>query len=346
MPAKRVQISDDNGSNWYTFPGNTGELTREGQDLNDTIFGQNFESGMTGLFSGALNANGLFKGYAGYMAKLMKSGSTTAFTDEATTLVSGKTYKITAATKNVWDRSVAVVVEDNGVAMNAADIESIDYLFGRVTLDSAYTPTGAITVTGSYFPMTQIAKGRSYDLTQTANAIDNSVFETVQANGGYRTFEAGLKTVKLSISGVYATSNAFEALLAARAECIIEINPDGAGKSMARGWFRPMSMGQSGDVGDLEEGSLDFTLAVPDQEDVVTPFKWIHDATSTLNTSIKKALAAWEADSVVDVRYLHDGTNGFTGDAIVTDLSLSGGMEAMNEFQVKFAVSGALTAVP
>jgi hypothetical protein len=344
--AKRVRISPDDGVTFYTFPGNTAELTREGQDLKDTIFGQNYESGMTGLFSAAISANGLYKGYAGYMAVIKKSGSSTVFTDEATTLVSGKTYKITNAVKNVWNRAVAVVVEDGGVAIDAADIESIDYLHGRVTLDSGYTPSGAITFTGAYFPMTQVAKGRSYNLTQTANAIDNSTFETVQANGGYRTFEPGLKTVKLGLTGVYATSNAFEALLAARAEAVIEINADGQGKSIARGWFRPMSLGQSGDVGDLEEQTLDFTLAVPDQEDIILPFSWLHDATSTLNRAIKEALLAWQNDTATVVDYLPDGTNGFEADAIVTDLSLSGGMEAMNEFTVKFQLSGAPAVTP
>lgn len=346
MANKRVQISDDNGSNWYTFPGNTGELTREGQDLKDTIFGQNYESGMTGLFTASLNANGIYKSYAGYMAKIKKSGSSTTFTTEAFTLVSGKTYKITDASKNVWDRTGTFNVFDNAVAVSAANIQSIDYLYGRVTFVSGYTPTGPITVTGKYFPMTQIAKGRSYNLTQTTNSVDNSVFETVQANNGYRTFEGGLQTVKLSLTGVYATANGFEALLATRAECMIEINPDGAGKSMARGWYRPMSMGQSGDVGDLEEGTLDFTLSVPDQQNISIPFQWLHDSTSTLNTALQKALTAWQSNVLVKARYLFDGTNGFVGDALITDLSLSGGMEAMNEFQVKFQMSGALTAVP
>lgn len=343
--AKRVRISPDDGVTFYTFPGNTAELSREGQDLKDTIFGQNYESGMTGLFAGSISANGLYKGVAGYMAKIKRSGSSTTFTTEAFTLVSGKTYKITDATKNVWDRTATFNVFDNAVNQNA-NVESIDFLFGRVTFKSAYTPTGPITVTGKFFPMSQVASARSYNLTQTANAIDNSVFETVQTNGGYRTYEPGLKTVKLSLTGVYNAANDFETLLASRAELMMEINPDGSGKSIARGFFRNMTMSQSGDVGDLEEQTLDFTLAVPDQDTVLMPFAWLHDATTTLNRSIREALLAWQTDAQTVVDYLPDGEAGFVADAIVTDLSLSGGMEAMNEFTVKFQLSGAPEATP
>jgi hypothetical protein len=343
--AKRVRISPDDGTTFYTFPGNTAELSREGQDLKDTIFGQNYESGMTGLFSGSISANGLYKGFAGYMAKIKRSGTSTTLTTEAMSLVAGKTYKVTDATKNVLNRAVTVTVFDNAVN-HTADVESIDFLHGRVTFASGYTVTGPVTITGAYFPMTQVASARTYNLTQTANAVDNSVFETVQANGGYRTFEAGLKTVKLSLGGVYNASNNFETLLASRAELMMEIDPAGNGKSIARGFFRPMSMSQSGDVGDLEEQTLDFTLAVPDQENVSTVFSWVHAADTTLNRSIREAILAWENDEETTVDYLPDGEAGFVAPAIVTDLSLSGGMEAMNEYTVKFQLSGAPEATP
>lgn len=344
--SKRIQVSDDAGSNWYTLPGNKGELTREGVSIKDTIYGRDFQSDMTGLINWTISANGLFKGYAGYVAKILKSGSTTAMTDEAMTLVSGKTYKITAATKNVWDRSVTPTFEDGGSPIDPSDIASIDYLFGRVTLDSGYTPSGAITVaTGSYLPMTQVAKAQTFTLTQTANTNDNTNYETAQSNSGHKTFELGLRTVSLSLRGVYASSNAYGALLIARNEVVIEINPDGSGKSVARGWFRANTTGQSGDVGDLEEENLNFVLNVPDQEDITIPFKWVHTST-TLSTAVQKALTAWEDGTSLLANYLPDGTNGVKGTVYVTDISLAGGLEAMNDFTVKLQGSGALSAVP
>lgn len=344
--AKRVRISPDNGVTFYTFPGDTAELGREGAELKDTIFGQDFASAQTGLLSGSIKANGIYKGFAGYVAKIKKSGTPTTMTTEAMSLVSGKTYKITDATKNILDRNTAISVFDNATPVVVADIASIDHLFGRVTFASGYTPTGPITMTAKYLPTAVIASANGFSLTQQGNAIDNSTYETTQANGGYRTYEMGLKTVKLNVSGIYNASNAFEALLASREECVIEINPDGSGKSVARGFFKPITMSQSGDVGELEEQSFDFTLSVPDQEDVDLPFKWLHDTTTTLSRAIREAIAAWENAEETVVDYLPDGAAGFVADAIVTDLSLSGGLEAMNVFTVAFQLSGAPEATP
>lgn len=347
MPAKTIQVSDDNGSNWYTLPGNQGELTYEGNEIEDTIFGQNFESDMTGLIGWSVDANGLYKGYAGYVAKIMKSGTPTALTDEAMSLVSGKTYQVTNSAKRCFDRATALVFEDNSTPVDSADIDSIDHLFGRVTFTSGYTVTGPITVaSGNYLPLTQLGKGKSFTLTQTANAIDTTDFATAQANSGFRTFIYGLKTVQCELQGVFDSTAALRALLAARSELVLEINPDGAGLSVARGFFRAMSTGQSGDVGELEEETVSFNLSVPDQADVVTPFKWLHASNTTLNTAIQKCLSAWAGETLIDVRYLYDGTNGRAGDAVITDLTLTGGLEAMNEFSVAFQGSGADAAVP
>lgn len=338
--AKRVQISPD-GSTWYTLPGNKGELQYEAGQIKDTIFGQNFESNQSGIIGWTIDANGLYKGFAGYVTKIMKSGTATTMTDEAMELVSGKTYKITATAKNVIDRLTAVVVKDNAVTVDAEDIESIDYLFGRVTFASGYTVTGPVTIDGKYLPLTQIGGANSFTLTQTANAIDNTDYEIAQGNDGFRTYEYGLRTVSLALKGIHKASNAFATLLTARAECVIEINVDGSGKSVARGFFKPMTTGQDGDVGALENANLDFTLSVPDQADILLPFSWIHDGTTSLSMAIRTALNSWEDGTLVSVNYLPDGATGVEGEAIITDLSLSGGLEAMNEFTVKFQGSDA-----
>ena len=343
--AKRIQISPD-GSIWYTLPGNKGEFQHEAGQIKDTIFGQNFESNQTGIIGWTISANGLYKGFAGYVTKLMKSGTPTVMTGEAMSLVSGKTYKITAASKNVLDRLTAVVVKDNAVAVASADIESIDYLFGRVTFKSSYTPTGPITMDGKYLPLVQIAGANSFTLTQTANPIDNTDYEVAQANNGFRTFEYGLRTVSLSCKGIYKPTNAFADLLIARAECIIEINVDGSGKSVARGFFKPVNTGQDGNVGELENDGLDFSLSVPDQEGITLPFSWMHDGTTSLSMAIRTALNSWESGDMVEVNYMADGESGKSGEAIITDLSLSGGLEAMNEFTVKFQGSDAPDVFP
>jgi hypothetical protein len=344
--AKRVRLSDDNGVTWYTLPGNSAELSTEAGEIEDTIFGQSFGSTQSGLLGWTINGNALYKGFAGYNAKILKTGASTVMTDEAMTLVSGKTYQITNALHRVLNRTVAVVVEDNNVAVSAANIESIDYLFGRVTFVSGYTPTGPITITGAWLATAVVGCANSYTLNQTAEAVDNTCMDTAQANAGHRTYEYGLKTVSLELQGVYKAANGFLAALIARTEMIIEVNPDGNGKSVARGYFKPVNTGQSGDVGDLEQETIQFNLSVPDVSNMQWPFHWIHAADTTLNMSVQKALAAWEASTLIDIQYLPDGTTGWRGDAVVTDLTLSGGLEDMNEFTVNVQGSGALVAVP
>lgn len=344
--AKRIRVSDDAGVNWYTLPGNTGEATDEAGDLEDTIFGQDYSSTQTGLIGRTINANGLVKGFAGYQATIKKMGTSTLMTTEAMSLVSGKTYQVTAATKRLFDKNNATLnVFDNAVNQNA-NVESIDFLFGRVTFKSAYTVTGPVTITTNYIPLVAVGCANEFTLTQQANANDVTCMDTAQANDGTRVFEYGLKTVSLELNGIYKSANGYKALLAARTETIIEISPDGGGLAAARGYFKPATTGQSGDVGDLESETITFNLSVPDDSRLLYPFHWLFAAASTVNLGIQKCLSAWENKTLIAVQYLSDGTNGFKADAVVTDISLTGGLEAMNEFTINFQLSDETTAVP
>ena len=65
-----------------------------------------------------------------------------------------------------------------------------------------------------------------------------------------------------------------------------------------------------------------------------------------LNIAVIKVLTAWEDSLDIDIEYLFDGTNGWGGTAIVTDVSLSGGIDSMNEFTANFMGDGEAVAVP
>lgn len=344
--AKRVQISIDGGTTYFTLPGNTGDLKSDMGAIDDTIFGYDYGSEQPGLINWTLSANGLYKGFAGYQATIKKTGTTTAFTAEAATLVTGKTYQITDVTKRIWDRTVPVVVKDNAVTVSAANILSIDYLYGIVVFVSGYTVTGPVTLGGSYLATAIIGCTNSYTLTQKANAIDITCMSDAQGNGGNRVFSYGLKTVQLELKGIKRTSDDFVALITGRAEVIVEINPDGAAKSVARGYFKPMSTDQSGKVGDTEDMTLTFDLSVPDNSVIPYPFQWAHAASTTLNTALKNLITAWQTALTVNLRYLEDGTTGKTGQGIVTDITLTGGLEAMNEFAATFQGTGAQVSYP
>jgi hypothetical protein len=345
--AKEIQVSDDNGSNWYTLPGSTGDMNQEAGQLNDTIFGQTFQSNQPGLVMWMITGQALYKGFAGYVCTIKKSGTPTTMTDEAMSLVSGKTYKITDAAKACIDLDTAVVVEDNASPVAAADILNIDYLHGRVTFAASYTPTGPITITGKYLPLSTLGTSQSFTLTQTAAEIRTTTFAIAQANNGFHTHDPGLRQANLEVQGIFDIANAYLNLLLDRETLLIEVNPDGGGKSVARGFFKAQTHGQTGDVGALEEETVQFLLQVPSNEKLKSPFSWLHASDTTLPTAIQKILDAWQNETKLKVRYLPTGevdTEGVVGDAIVTECTMTGGLEAMNEFRCSFRGDGALAA--
>ena len=91
-----------------------------------------------------------------------------------------------------------------------------------------------------------------------------------------------------------------------------------------------------------------FSLNVPflSNPDLSIPFGWFHDPTSTLDQSLQRSLTEWEAETKIDIRYLSDGVNGEKGQAVLTDLSLAGGLDVMNVFNVTAQGDGAITNEP
>jgi len=352
MANKRIQVSDDNGVTFVTLPGNTGDLTDEMGNVVDTIFGQSFESQQPTLGQWGVTANGLYKGVAGHNAVIKKSGTPIAMTSEAMSLVSGKTYQITAAARRVISFLNPVTVLAGGTDVTA-NVESIDYLVGRVTFKATYTPASPVTITGFYIPMTQIAKGRSFNLSQTVAEQDTTGYDDAQANNGYRRFDEGLRSVSLELGGIFAASSAWRTALTTRALIYVSVDLDfsNPGKTMFHGFFKAMSTGQSGAQGDVETATQTLQLWVPDGDLVARPFGWDIAPDSTLNSALKKCIAAFQAQTGLTVRYLPNGAigqtplDGVVGNAILTDISLANAIDGQNEFSLSFRGDGPATAV-
>ena len=355
MAAKSIKVSTD-GIIWNTLPGQTGSWDDTLGMLDDTVFGQVYKSNQPGLIDAKITADAYYKGFAGYNATIKAVGTTTAFTAEAMTLVSGKTYKITNTVKQIWDRTVNLTVYDNGVDKTAF-VASIDYLFGQVTFLSTYTVTGPVTVTGSYFPTAALAQYRAFTLNQTAVAIETSDLPTMQSNSGIRTFSLGLRSVSLQVDGIYKNSApAYRGYITGRNEVIIELSPDGGGKTVSRGFYKAASRKASGKVGELELETVQFDLFVPASiltsaagPSLATPFNWQFTNTD-LSTAVQQVLNAYINGTSLYVQYLPDGgaTAGAglqNNAAVVTSCTLSGGYDAMNMFNVTLQASGAVTTV-
>lgn len=351
MSNKRITVSDDAGATNWTLPGNTGELKLENAQVDDTVFGQPWDSQNPSLGQWSISANGLFKGVAGYSVVLKKPGTATTMTAEACTLVSGKTYQITAAIKRVISYLDALTVLDNAVD-HTADVLSIDYLAGTITFKAAYTPTGPITVTGKYIPLVVMAKAKSFTLTQTCAAIDTSCYDSAQANGGWRTFDPGLNTLKLSVGHIFVASNAWLTTLEGRGIVYVELDLDASnvGKTVARGFFKVGTTTRNGKQGDLEMETVELGLWVPDGALVQWPFQW-YFAASALSTALQKILLAFQGFTKLTVTYLPTGATGASpldggqGLAVVTNASLANSVDGQNEFTAEFRGDGTLTEV-
>ena len=359
--AKKIRIAPNTSAGVFaTLPGSSGNLNEETNQLDDTVFGFTYGSTQPALINWSIGSNAFYKGFAGYVAKVLKQGTTTGFTLEGMTAVAGssdKTFQIDDAQLSLWDKDVTITFFEDGVEVDAVDIASIDFLLGRVTFTTAKAEASAnsMVVTGSYFPLTELGTAQAFTLTQTADTTDTTDFATAQANGGFNTMRQTLATVAIELSQFYSVAAEFHAALLARDELIIQINPDGAytgasptAYSIARGYFKPVTDNYEGDVGGDENESITFNLSVPQSPATLeTPFTWEHGSATTLNQAIQDLLSAFLNQEEVQVQYLPNGVTtagqgGKEGNAVVTEISLSGGVDVMNEFTVSLQGTGAL----
>lgn len=135
----------------------------------------------------------------GWKTVLKISGTSTAFLAAATTTLAADSAgrarrQITNTAQRILDPATAVVVKSAGVAVSAANVYSIDPLFGIVTFEVAYSP-GTITVDGSYLPLVEITEGRSYSANFERTAIDTTTFDSAVLSSGGRRTSLGLRNV-------------------------------------------------------------------------------------------------------------------------------------------------------
>lgn len=345
MGAKVIAVADKNETAYYTLPGSSGDLNYEGGSADTTTFGQKYKSSQSTLIGWTGSANAYIKGNAGYLAKFYKVGSSTSMTSVNMVLDyvepdGDVVYRTEDGLFSYWDNGTTATFADDVGSLTA---KSIDYQYGRVTFDVGTSITGTVKVTGARFQMYAIGSARDFTLTMSTEAIETTSYSIAQSNDGFKTYIPGLKTVSVEASGFFDTNNEFKTLVTNRNILVISINPDGVGHSVARGTFIPISTGQSGDVGGNEDETISFELNV---QDGVTPFSWNHASGGKISEAIKTVFSAFLADEQIYFKYLHDGTNGWSGPAVLTDCSLSSSIEGVNEISISVTGNGALTVEP
>lgn len=339
MAAKTFEVSLD-GTTWATLPGNDASVDFNGNQLDTTVFGSDFNSSIMGIIEHSFSGNAMFRETAGYNGSIKEAGTATAFTAEATT-VNGDWYEITDSTKSIFDYNGAVTVYDDAVDVTA-DISEIDYLFGRVKFISGSEPSGTVTFDGDYLPLQTLGCFNSFDLTQSSDTIETGCFEGVKANGGYQTYKPTLRDVSVSAEGFYQTSSTFLNRLIARSIIIIDIDIEGDGKSACRGYFSLITDGLSGGVGGDETESLEFSLFVPED---VTPFSWRFEDDTNAPQGLVWTIEAWESKENLYYRYRPYGADGATyeGQSVITDCSISTSVDGIAEASVSGQGTGAVT---
>lgn len=157
--------------------------------------------------------------YAGKLAKVRKSGTSTAFTGEATTVSEGYTvYQITNTAKRVLDNKVKPTVYKDGVEVNNG--YSVDHLNGKVTFDIANDPTEVIILDGKYMPMADVAEAHEFEANFDSGLLNVPVFDS-----DYNRNIQAEKSIKGSISEWVTIDFYFVEKLISGEKVVIELYP-------------------------------------------------------------------------------------------------------------------------
>jgi len=138
--------------------------------------------------------------------QLFITGTSTSFTNEATTLSGGDTVaQIDATAKRIWDPDTAISVTDNGGAVADADF-TVNYLFGKITkVSGAFTGPVVITA-GNYLPRVAVLEARSFEISLARELLD----VTVMGSGVASKLRIGaLKDASGSVSGLASVNGVF-----------------------------------------------------------------------------------------------------------------------------------------
>ena len=205
---------------------------------------------------------------AAHASTLKVGGTSTAFTNEATTKVTANTvYQITDATKRIVNPSVSVTVEvdadgGGGGGYVAADSSTytFDYLFGKVTFLSDQGADALVRVSGSYLPTLAVAEVREWSLQASRNLPDATTLDS----GGVRTRVATLKDLSGSFTILKTLfydldtgggTQQFSGLFDAGTAFLLEIRPDPSGQ-IFRAWVILENAEFSGSLDDLVNTSV------------------------------------------------------------------------------------------
>lgn len=199
-------------------------------------------------------------------------GTSTAFTNEATTKLTANTrYQLNTDVRRLLDPSVAVVVEVDadgagagGYAVAPASSYSVDYLFGVITFAADQGASALVRVSGSYLPVVDLIGVTSWKLDASRTVLDDTA---VNNTSGYRTKKLGLKdlTAELELNESLLTDNDTGAGVKKLEDFYTNATPllfeRSVGGKRFRAWVLPSGTGEAGAIDELVKSTLTFTGA-------------------------------------------------------------------------------------
>ncbi len=174
---------------------------------------------------------------AGKIGLVKVGGTPTPFTDEATTTtVVNKAYQITNTAKRIWSPTATITVKNGGVAVDPlADPYAINRLTGLVTFVA--TTARTITISGTYLPLTTIAKSKSIVWEKGNEVLDDTTFDS----NGYEENIPGIHSVNASLGKNWEStySTVFKNAILNGSLLVIQIFHDKNAAADVAFWARP-----------------------------------------------------------------------------------------------------------
>ena len=318
------------GITWRTLPGSTGEMQNNVNTLDDTVYGQPFQSQFPGIIDWQITTDAIWKGFAGYVATIFK-----------------------------------VDAEDNDGLVKALD----QYGDGLIELCGANSFTLTQNANSLDFTdMCQATKNsgrRLYKPGLRTVSLELSGFYNKGRNNITNLEQRQLLVVELRPKTQDNTNERDPGYPIARGFFRLT----GQSQSGDVGALEEETLTFELNVPDnftdatLTADRTPFQWFIPDADGSLTKFSASEVGAANLNPAIAIALEAWQEDHGGDiqlnddasdiestdhifVRYLPDGivtgAESFVGKAFVSDFSLSGGIESMNVFSLTLMGSGTL----
>ena len=164
------------------------------------------------------------KGTPGRLALVKISGDPLALVDEACTdLGEHQVYQITNSAKRVLSPTAAITVNEDGVA--TVESYTINRLLGTISFATVDAARGAITISGSYLPLSTAARARSYSWQISATNADDTDFDSAFTEGMVRR-QQSITDISGNVGRKWSIDTYFVDALMAGAPVVIEIFAD------------------------------------------------------------------------------------------------------------------------